>query len=219
MTQILLYSNSAIGATGLAQTLEKSSDLELLPICNNLMDIAQAGEADLVLIDQDHDLDLGTVLAIRSSHRRAKMALWATVRIFPEFVWQATNLGVCGVVNKNDPVEKQLKCLQKIAAGQPYYKDEMLTRLRALRTISLCERSAEMAALVGRGLRNKEIAAVVGASEGVVKTYLSRLFKKYKIKDRQRLRITEVRNLTPGSLTLPEGTRLPILQTLMAPPT
>jgi len=50
--------------------------------------------------------------------------------------------------------------------------------------VSFSEREKQVVELLAQGLKNKEIAAAMNLAEGTVKVYLSRLFKKTKVRDR-----------------------------------
>jgi hypothetical protein len=52
--------------------------------------------------------------------------------------------------------------------------------------------------LVTQGLKNKEIASVMGITEGTVKVYLSRLFGKIGARDRFELALIGLRNAPSG---------------------
>src|SRR5258708_13645641 len=52
--------------------------------------------------------------------------------------------------------------------------------------------------MVAQGLKNKELGAALNISEGTVKVYLSRLFKKLGLKDRFELALFGLKNLTTG---------------------
>jgi len=49
---------------------------------------------------------------------------------------------------------------------------------------------------VAQGLKNKELGVALNISEGTVKVYLSRLFKKLGLKDRFELALFGLKNLT-----------------------
>jgi DNA-binding CsgD family transcriptional regulator len=50
--------------------------------------------------------------------------------------------------------------------------------------VSFSTREKQVVELLAQGLKNKEIAAAMNLAEGTVKVYLSRLFKKTKVRDR-----------------------------------
>src|SRR5271170_8403815 len=63
------------------------------------------------------------------------------------------------------------------------------------RPVSLSKRQSELVGLLTQGLKNKEIAAALGISEGTVKAYLTTLFEKVGAKDRFELALFGMRNL------------------------
>lgn len=59
--------------------------------------------------------------------------------------------------------------------------------LHDAKTVRLTRREAQLLILVGQGLSNKEIATTLFLTEGTIKYYLSRLFKKMGVRDRLEL--------------------------------
>ena len=64
--------------------------------------------------------------------------------------------------------------------------------------MKVSKREGELITLVTQGLKNKEIASVMGITEGTVKVYLSRLFGKILSQSRFRAGAHWVRNAPSG---------------------
>jgi len=70
--------------------------------------------------------------------------------------------------------------------------------------VSFSEREKQVVELLAQGLKNKEIAAAMNLAEGTVKVYLSRLFKKTKVRDRFELMLYRAQDrklLNNGDIT------------------
>jgi two-component system, NarL family, nitrate/nitrite response regulator NarL len=88
-----------------------------------------------------------------------------------------------------------LRCLRSVGDGQSWVdREAMAVVMRALSqarsaepSVNLSKRELEVARLVAAGLRNKEIAASLGITEGTVKMYLHTLFDKLEIGSRVEL--------------------------------
>ena len=110
---------------------------------------------------------------------------------------EAVRLGVRGVVLKEAGPEALVRCIRAVRAGGQWLDHQVtgraLERLLARESDRqrgagvLTPREAELARLVGEGLRNKEIAARLGLAEGTVKMHLVRVFGKLGVTNRVEL--------------------------------
>ena len=106
---------------------------------------------------------------------------------------EAMDLTVEGIVMKDNDPAFLLECLQAVRVGDRWIDPEVKERAEVLarrgpRT-ALSRRERELAALVARGLRNREIAGELGITEGTVKVYLNAIFDKLGVANRTELAI------------------------------
>jgi two-component system nitrate/nitrite response regulator NarP len=107
----------------------------------------------------------------------------------------AVRAGVNGIVLKDGAEDALLDALEKVAAGDKAIPQVLLQRALDLSLAggnldplaSLAPRERQIAALVGRGMRNREIADALAMSEGTVKVYLHTIYQKLGIKNRTEL--------------------------------
>ena len=108
--------------------------------------------------------------------------------------------GVWGVVSRSIPPELLVRCVRKVAAGEPWLDKRSVRWLaQAYRTqahpaaphakFELSEKEQRIISLVTDGRRNKEIAQELGTSEQVVKNYLRRIYERFGVADRLELAI------------------------------
>ena len=129
--------------------------------------------------------------------------------ISTELAFQAMGLGVRGILRKTLPTDLQVKCLQKVQAGELWFEKALTDSFLCARRVALTQREGQLVSLLSQGLKNKEIATTLMISEGTVKVYLSRLFQKVGVKDRFELALFGLKNLTTGQLPVGEkGQRL-----------
>jgi DNA-binding CsgD family transcriptional regulator len=76
--------------------------------------------------------------------------------------------------------------------------------------IVLTKREIELVQLVSQGLTNKEICTILLLTEGSVKVYFSKLFKKARVKDRLELCLYGLRHFN-NRLPMKETASLPAL--------
>ena len=115
-----------------------------------------------------------------------------------------------GILRKTLPTDLQVKCLQKVQAGELWFEKALTDSFLCARRVALTQREGQLVSLLSQGLKNKEIATTLMISEGTVKVYLSRLFQKVGVKDRFELALFGLKNLTTGQLPVGEkGTPAP----------
>jgi len=107
----------------------------------------------------------------------------------------AVRAGVNGIVLKDGAEDALLEALEKVERGEKAIPQGLLQRALDLSLSGgksdplapLAPRERQIAAHVGRGLRNREIADALAMSEGTVKVYLHTIYQKLGIKNRTEL--------------------------------
>jgi len=122
------------------------------------------------------------------------MVLWVR-EVSTELAFQAVEHGVRGILRKTLPEETLLKSLELVAQGGLWFEESLRAGVQAARAITLTKRESQLVGLLSQGLRNKELASMLMISEGSVKVYLSRLFKKLRVSDRFELALYGLKNL------------------------
>jgi len=108
--------------------------------------------------------------------------------------------GVRGIVSRSIPPELLVRCVRKVAAGEPWLDKRSVNWLAEAcraQTLSpepqsrmkLSEKEQVIVSMVTDGRRNKEIAQQLGTSEQVVKNYLRRIYERFGVADRLELAI------------------------------
>lgn len=106
---------------------------------------------------------------------------------------EAIELGVQGILPKAAAVNLLLVCLAEVAAGRQWIERSMLHRALVLAKhgedahAQLTRRERAVAQLVAQGLRNKNIAAELGVTEGTIKLTMHHIFAKLRISNRVEL--------------------------------
>ena len=113
-------------------------------------------------------------------------------------------LGVRGILRKTLPAELQVKCLQKVQAGELWFEKALTDSFLCARRVALTRREGQLVSLLSQGMKNKEIATLLMVSDATVKVYLSRLFQKVGVKDRFELALFGLKNLTTGQYPVGE---------------
>jgi two-component system, NarL family, response regulator YdfI len=123
----------------------------------------------------------------------------------PDYV-QVVKLGARGLVLKADDPQKLFDAIRTVAAGDLAFSSDianqvvsaMATEPRSEPTslARLSDRERQIAFLVARGLKNKDIAAELDISENTVKRHLQSIFSKTGTRDRLELAVLAVTELS-----------------------
>ena len=104
----------------------------------------------------------------------------------------AAELDPPGMVLKTSDPSLLIECIDAVAAGGRWIDPEIAQRTRqaqerAASAPPLTRRERELVELVRQGLRNRDIAAELGVTEGTVKVYLHAIFDKFRVENRTEL--------------------------------
>lgn len=179
---------------------QTSEDISLLPVVcdlSNLQPQVVACQPNVILVAVDTSVDWGLLNQLRRESPDSKIVLWVH-EITPELAYQAIESGVRGILKKSLAPEMIVKCVRKVHEGELWFEKALTQTFLSGRTINVSRRESELITLVSQGLKNKEIAAVMGITEGTVKVYLSRLFGKIGARDRFELALIGLRNAPSG---------------------
>ena len=203
LTRILLYSTVPVVSKGFGVLLSAVPEFDLVSVCSNERQLCQgiAGAApDLAIIDLDDETPLDRLFELqREISEPARIVLWVQ-SISPELAYQAMRQGVRGILRKSLGGDAIVKCLQKVAAGESWFEEELTASFASIRTVKLTQRESQLLSLVSQGFKNKEIASELLIAEPTVKVYLSHLFRKVGAKDRLELALYGLRNVITGQV-------------------
>jgi two-component system response regulator DesR len=210
MASILFYSDQPVLARGLREILRAEDGLDLLDhlaTSERLFEALQSRRADIVLLDLTSDFTLDFLSSVHRAIPSSKIVLWVRF-ISTEMALQSMGLGVRGILSKTLPADVLITGLRKIHAGELWFEKALTVSILTARRYSLTRREGQIVSLVAQGLKNKELGIALNISEGTVKVYLSRLFKKLGLKDRFELALFGLKNLTAGYSS--QGTGTPV---------
>jgi len=193
---ILVYSDEAVLASGAASLLLTQGRFSVVVADSDLSSLVPQAERvspDLILLGLSPEMTMGFFTSLRESAPEAKVILWDR-QFSEELASQAADLGFV-FLQRGRSGEDFLQGISMIAAGEAPVErkiPEGATR------ISLTPREAQLIVLLVQGLRNKEIAACLGITEGTVRIYLTKLFIKAGARDRFELAVFGLKNLNCG---------------------
>jgi two-component system nitrate/nitrite response regulator NarL len=148
---------------------------------------------DLLLLDVN--LPDGTGLDVLRKISRGKTrprVILLTAGMDESQLLGAADLNPEGMVLKTSDPSLLTECMDAVVDGQRWVDPEIAERTRqaeakAASAPLLTRRERELVELVRQGLRNRDIAAELGVTEGTVKVYLHAIFDKFHVENRTEL--------------------------------
>jgi DNA-binding NarL/FixJ family response regulator len=165
-------------------------------VCRNHAELLASvkHQPHVILYSFRSDAELAAVHNLRRAAQGSAIVLWSR-EFSSELVHRAMEIGVRGFLSTTAAVETVKECLRASGIGETWMERSLSVSLLNARPISLSRRQSQLIGLLVQGLKNKEIAAALGISEGTVKAYLTTLFEKVGAKDRFELALFGMRNL------------------------
>jgi two-component system nitrate/nitrite response regulator NarL len=195
MTRVLIADDHPMIAAAL-DVLLRGSDYELIGRARSGADALaqiQRLKPHMLLLDVNMPDGSGLdVLRQLRESRRAPAVILLTAGMDDPQLLTADGLNPEGMVLKTSDPALLLECMEQVRSGEKWVDPEIAERTRqakdkASRAPSLTPRERELVELVRQGLRNRDIAAKLGVTEGTVKVYLHAIFDKVGVDNRTEL--------------------------------
>jgi len=184
--RIALYTQQPFVAQGLAAVLRTHLDLELAAYRGSLsgtLDCLRSIRPDVLLVHLMSGISLADLHEIRSAANNCQIVLWGQ-ELGGEFALQAMQLGVRSILPGNKSIDEFLAVVRDVHHGLPRFEQDLIESVLSQERVALTPRQGQIVTLVAQGFKNKEIAFSLGLTEGTVKVYLYKLFRKLGINDR-----------------------------------
>lgn len=195
MTRVLIADDHPMIAAAM-DVLLRGSDYKLVGRARTGADAlaqVQQHKPDILLLDVNMPDGSGLDVLAELNDRPARpIVVLLTAGMDDTQLIKADSLQPDGMVLKTSDPALLLDCLEKVAAGERWVDPEITERTvqvkeRIAQRPSLTPRERELVDLVRQGLRNRDIAAQLGVTEGTVKVYLHAIFDKLGVDNRTEL--------------------------------
>ncbi|MFB3813133.1 MAG: response regulator [Terriglobales bacterium] len=212
-TRIVIGDDHRVLLESLGALLDTQSDFEVVGKAASgaqTVELVTRENPDILLLDLFMpDGDGFEVLRAleRANHRVATVVLTASERQL-DYV-QAVKLGARGLVLKGDHPERLFRAIRNVANGELAFSTDIANQVvHAMASAPrqepgnlarLSERERQIAGLVARGLKNKDIAAELNISENTVKRHLQSIFNKTGARDRLELAVLAVTEMSKAA--------------------
>jgi DNA-binding NarL/FixJ family response regulator len=224
MIGVVVAEDQAMVRGGFCSILSMQPDIKVLGEASDGLEaisVSKATEPDVVLMD----VRMPNLDGIEATRRLVRelpntRVLMLTTFDLSEYVYAAMKAGASGFLLKDAPPETLADAVRTIARGNALLAPELTRRLidefvrrppptsgvpQQLHAIT--EREREVLALLARGLSNSEIAARFFLSEATVKTHVTHLLTKLRLRDRVQAVVLayETGLVSPGESLAPEA--------------
>jgi DNA-binding NarL/FixJ family response regulator len=211
--RVLIFDHQALIRDGIRMILNDSANIQVIGEageCGQALTLAKEYEVDIILIELNLDGELNTeiISELIKANRQARIILLTSIEESP-ILHLAVQMGAMGVVSKTGNRQTLYKAIEKVYAGEVWIDRAMIANVltqisrsrledqgdpEIARMASLSEREREVIGLIGKGLKNKEIATQLSISEITVRHHLSSIYNKLDVANRLELTIYAYRN-------------------------
>ena len=200
--RVLIVDDQALVRAGFSMILDGQPDIEVIAEAadgNEGVRLAQHLAPDVVLMDiRMPGLDgiAATRLLARPDAPRSPRVVILTAYDLDEYVFDALVAGASGFLLKDAPPEDLVQGVRQVAAGDGLLAPAVTRRLieafarhyrhpgAAPSVGALSSREREVLELAARGLTNTEIAQSLYLSENTIKSHVSHVLDKLRVRDR-----------------------------------
>jgi len=190
--RLVLADDHPLILQALASLLRPEEGFEVVAACGHGVEALEAvrrHRPDILVLDlRMPGLSGLDVLRALAAEKLATRTILLTAMIRDDEMLEAIRLGIKGVLLKEMALASVVQCVRKVHAGENWLEkrsvartlDKLMRRESGARDAAgvLTPRELEMVQMIGRGLRNKEIASQLSIGEQTVKVHLSRIYAK-----------------------------------------
>ena len=177
---------------------------------DDAVSLAASEHPNIILLDLDlgGDSGMNLITDLIAASSEARIIILTGVRD-PEVHRQAVLLGAMGIVKKEKAAEVLITAIERVHLGEAWLDPSLVAGVLSEMTLSskgrkidpeaekiaaLTNREREVIALVGEGIKSREIAGRLFISETTVRHHLTSIFDKLGVADRVELLIYAYRH-------------------------
>jgi DNA-binding NarL/FixJ family response regulator len=212
---ILVCDTQPVAARGIQTLLEASGDLRFAgAVCSldNALDLILSMPPAVVLLDKGFGTAavMDWLRKLGNAGMTTSPAVWGTGMTEAEAL-RFLQAGARGIMRRTTEPEMMVTCLRSVSEGNTWMEEGIFgstERLLQPRRSQLTPREQQIAELVERGLRNRDIGRQLGIQTGTVKIHLKHIFEKTGVRGRYGLALTGLRekgNFAPAPAPVNES--------------
>jgi DNA-binding NarL/FixJ family response regulator len=203
--RVLLIDDHVVMRKGLRMLIENQSGLRVVGEATDRSAAIQSAareQPDIILLDLDlgEESGLDILPELRAAAKAARVIVLTGIRD-PAEHRQAVRLGATGMVLKEQAIDTLVKAIERVYAGETWLDPALVANILAERSrargrdadpevariAALTEREREVIALIGEGLKNRQIGKRLSISETTVVHHLTSIFDKLGVANRLEL--------------------------------
>jgi len=187
--RVMCVEDHRIVREGLALIINQEPDMKIVGSCatvDEAIELHRTLSPDVTLMD----LRLGTasgvdaIKAIRRENPDARIIV-LTMYEGDEDIFRAHQAGATTYLLKDTLSSDLVRVVREVNAGGRPVLPEVQARLAERASMpTLTSREVEVLQLISQGLRNKEVGAMLGITEGTVQIHVKNIFAKLSVNDR-----------------------------------
>lgn len=210
-TRLLIAEDETVVRYALAQLLAAEDDIQVVGEAadgGEAVVLARQRQPDVVLMDLSMPKMDGIAATRKIKEETPECAIVVlTIYSDDDKVFDAIKAGASGYVLKDSPAEQTVEAIRAAARGEGFLHPSLVSkvmdefaRISRLRAAAkevfkeLTRRELEVLELLGKGLKNREIAEQLHISEKTVKNHVSSIFFKLHVNDRTQAALLAARH-------------------------
>ena len=193
--RVMCVEDHRIVREGLALIINQEPDMKMVGSCSTVdeaIEVYRTVHPDVTLMD----LRLGTasgvdaIKAIRKDNPEARIIV-LTMYEGDEDIYRAHQAGATTYLLKDTLSSDLVRVVRAVHAGERPVLPEVQARLAERASMpTLTSREIEVLQLISQGLRNKEVGAMLGITEGTVQIHVKNIFAKLSVTNRTQAVLT-----------------------------
>lgn len=187
--RVICVEDHRIVREGLALIINQEADMKMVGSCSNgneALELFKTMRPDVTLMDLRLGATSGVdaIKAIRKEDPNARIIV-LTMYEGDEDIFRAHQAGATTYLLKDTLSSDLVRVVREVHSGQRPVLPEVQARLAERASMpTLTSREVEVIQLISQGLRNKEVGAMLGITEGTVQIHVKNIFAKLGVNDR-----------------------------------
>ena len=206
--RVLLIDPHTLTRAGFRYIVESQPDIKVVAQAGNIneaLTLIDATKPDIILFEYKPEAGLSFEApnAFKKSWKKVRVIL-VTGEKDVNFYVKAVKSGVVGIILKTQPPETLIKAIRKVHQGEVWIERSWIAHIvsssifentavepdpRTEIINKMTEREMDLIPLIGRGLKNKQIAEQLCIAETTVRHHLTSIYGKLEVADRFELLI------------------------------